>query len=245
MKPKAIVYADFNSPLCYLAGLWVDRRRAEGIETDWRAVEHVPGLSHLGVPNTAAPPALLHELAEAARLPFPDGQAGLPDAPPPVISNTEAAIAAYAEAVTDGVHDELRRRLLRAIWIEQRHLSSAYEVRGIITDVMFPHVPIGPYHSSDLPQPLTRDPDLWRAVRRSGGTIAPDGGPLTTIGYRRIRTWREQWRALDRPNLPVLIDEHGILHAGPDAVMRLAGRPAAAPDRQESLDGPVPVPSLL
>ncbi|GAA1957244.1 hypothetical protein [Catenulispora subtropica] len=239
MKLKTIVYADFNSPLCYLAGLWADRRRAEGIETDWRAVEHLPSLSHLGVPNAAAPPALLHELVEAARLPVPEGRDRLPDALPQIISNTQAATAAYAEAVTDGVHDELRRHLLRAIWIENRHLSSAYEVRRIITDITYPRVPIGPYSSSDLPLPVNRDPDLWRAVRRSGGTIAPDGGPLTTIAYRRIRTWREQWRALDRPDLPVLIDERGALHAGQDAVVWLAGQPAPTPVR------PLPVPSLL
>lgn len=245
MISKPIVYADFNSPLCYLAGLWADRWPADGIEIEWRAVEHVPGISHLGVPNTAAPPALLRELAEAASLSVPSGADRLPDALPPVISNTDAAVAAYAEAVTDGVHDELRRLLLRAIWIERRHLSSAYEVRRIIADVMYPRVAIGPYRSSDLPQPLTRDPDLGRIVRRSGGTIAPDGGPLTTVGYRRIRAWREQWRALGRPDLPILIDERGVLHAGPDAVLRLARQLAPTPARQDPLDRPAPVPSLL
>jgi hypothetical protein len=38
----------------------------------------------------------------------------VPPATPPVISNTKAAVAAYAEAVTDGVAAELRRRLFRA-----------------------------------------------------------------------------------------------------------------------------------
>jgi hypothetical protein len=241
---KLIVYADFNSPLCYLASLWVDRRLAEGVEIEWRAVEHASGISHLGVPNAAAPATLLRELAEAVPLPVPDGTDRLPDSLPSVISNTEAAVAAYAEAVTDGVHDDLRRRLLRAIWIEQRHLSSAYEVRRIITDVMYPRVALGPYRSSDLPHPLTRDPDLWRAVRRSGGTIAPDGGPLTALGYRRIRAWREQWRALGRPDLPVLIDEHGAVHTGPDAVLWLAGRPALTRARQDPVDRPVSAPVL-
>jgi hypothetical protein len=237
---KLIVYADFNSPLCYLAGLWADRRLAEGVEIEWCAVEHAPGISHLGVPNTAAPATLSRELAEVALLPVPDGVDRLPDSLPPVISNTEAAVAAYAEAVTDGVHDNLRRHLLRAIWIEQRHLSSAYEVRRIITDVMYPRVALGPYRSSDLPHLLTRDPDLWRAVRCSGGTIAPDGGPLTTAGYRRIRAWREQWRAPGRPDLPVLVDEHGAVHAGPDAVLRLAGQPASTPALQDPVDSRVP-----
>lgn len=240
---KPIVYADFNSPLCYVAGLWADRRAAEGIGIDWRAVEHVPSLSHLGVPNAAAPPALLRELAEAMPLPVPNGEDRLPDALPPVVSNTDAAVAAYAEAVTDGVQDELRRRLMRAIWIERRHLSSPYEVRSIVADIVYPRVPLVPYLSSDLAPALLRDPDLVRIVRRSGGTIAPDGGPLTTVAYRRIRAWREQWRALGRPDLPVLIDEHGALHAGPDAVLRLAGQPAPTPDRQGPLDKQVPTPT--
>ncbi len=224
MKP--VLYADFNSPLCYLAGLWVDQRAAGGAEFEWRAVEHAPGLSMLGTASGGAP-QVLRELEEAGQLPVPAGADRLPGAPPPVITNTRAAVAAYAEAVTDGVADEVRRRLLRAIWIDKRHLSSAYEVRRIITDAMYPRVPLGPYRSTSLPQPMTGDPDLWKATRRQGGTIAPDGGPLTTIGYRRIRAWRDQWRALGLPRLPLLIDADGDIHHGTEAVRLLAGPDAA------------------
>ncbi|MGH6654973.1 MAG: hypothetical protein ACRDVE_07175 [Actinocrinis sp.] len=230
MRP--VVIADFNSPLCYLAGLWVDQRLAGGAEVDWRAVEHAPGLSALGVPAAGAP-AFARELAEAARLPTPPGTDELPAALPQIITNTRAAVSAYAEAITDGVEDEIRRRLLHAIWIERRHLSSAYEVRRILADVMWPRVPLGPYLSTTLPRPMSGDPDPWKATRRQGGTIAPDGGPLTTIAYRRIRTWREQWRELGRPRLPILIDAHGTLHEAADAVLALAGRPprqAPAPE---------------
>lgn len=238
-----ILYADFNSPLCYLAGLWVDQRAAEGAGTDWRAIEHAPGISHLGVAGDAAPWALQREFAEAARLPVPNG-AGLPDALPPVVSNTQAAVAAYAEAVTDGVHDEIRRRLLRAIWLGQRHLSNAYEVRRIIADVMYPYAPIGPYRGSELPQPLTGAFDPWKATRAQGGTIVFDGGPLTTVGYRRIRAWREQWRALDRPRLPVLVDDRGAIYDGPDAITRLAGPRAATSEPSSPLDTRVPVAAV-
>ena len=236
MRP--VVLADFNSPLCYLAGLWVDQRLADDVEIDWRAVEHAPGLSLLGTPSAAAPD-VLRELVEAARLPVPAGEEGLSAALPPVITNTRAAVAAYAEAVTDGVQDEVRRRLLHAIWIEKRHLTSAYDVRRIITDVMYPRVPIGPYRTSSLPQPMTGDADPWRATRRQGGTTAPDGGPLTTIGYRRIRVWREEWRALERPRLPVLIDARGAIYEGADAVMRLAGLPLSGPRGPERPVEPV------
>ncbi|HEU5428996.1 MAG TPA: hypothetical protein VFU74_19095 [Actinocrinis sp.] len=239
MRP--VVIADFNSPLCYLAGLWVDQRLADGVEVDWRAVEHAPGLSALGVPAAVAP-AFLRELAGAARLPVPPGADELPTDLPQIITNTRAAVAAYAEAVTDGVQDEIRRRLLHAIWIEKRNLSSAYEVRRIITDVMWPRVPFGPYRSTTLPRPMSGDPDPWKATRRQGGTIAPDGGPLTTVGYRRIRTWREEWRALGRPRLPVLIDPQGAFYEAEDAVLTLAGRaPRPGPIRREGVRPGEPV----
>jgi hypothetical protein len=106
-----------------------------------------------------------------------------PAAAPPSVSNTRAAVAAYAEAVTDGVAAELRRRLFRAIWAGGRHLSGAYEVRRLITAVMWPDEDINARLASpDFPSMLLRDPDLTRITRRSGGTIAPDGGPLTHAG---------------------------------------------------------------
>jgi len=46
-------------------------------------------------------------------------------------------VSAYAEAVSDGAAGELRRRLFRAIWVQGLHLSSAYEVRRLVTGVMW------------------------------------------------------------------------------------------------------------
>src|SRR5260370_31693892 len=43
-----------------------------------------------------------------------------------------------------------------------------------------------------LPLPILCDPDPALIVPRSDGTIAPDGGPLTTTGYRRIRQWQQE-----------------------------------------------------
>ena len=62
----------------------------------------------------------------------------MPDRPPALVSNTKAAVAAYAEAVSDGVAGELCRRLFRAIWVQGLHLGSAYGVRRLITGVMWP-----------------------------------------------------------------------------------------------------------
>ena len=118
-------------------------------------------------------------------------------------------MAAYAEAVSDGVADELRRRLFRAIWVQGLHLSSAYEVRRLITAVMWPQEDITDRLASpDIPSLLLRDPDMTRIVRRSGGTIAPDGGPLTTAGWQRIRQWRQEWLALPSQVVPA-VTGHG------------------------------------
>lgn len=69
--------------------------------------------------------------------------------------------------------------LFRAIWVEGRHISSAYEVRRVITGIMWPAFP-SRMLSPDLPGTLDHVSDLTRIVRRSGSTIAPDGGPLAT-----------------------------------------------------------------
>ena len=219
---KVIVYGDFNCLYCYLASLRADRLLRGGIaQVDWRAVEHDRRLPVTGTRSDADRAAWDREVAEAGALAVPDEWP--PAAPPPVVSNTRAAVAAYAEAVSDGVADELRRRLFRAIWVEGRHMSSAYEVRRVITEVMWPAGPILPrLLSPDLPGVLDHDPDLTRIVRRSGGTIAPDGGPLTTAGYRRIRRWRQEWLELPQQVVPAVIGPDGSLCPAGDGLGYLA-----------------------
>lgn len=153
----------------------------------------------------------------------------LPSALPAVTSNTEAAVAAYAEAVADGMQDELRRRLFHAIFAEGRHLSSAYDVRRVITDVMWPADPILPRLSCpELPGSLDQDPDLTRIMRRSGGTIAPDGTPVTTVGYQRIRQWRQGWLALPQQVVPAVIGSDGTPRFGAAGLGYLAELAARA-----------------
>jgi 2-hydroxychromene-2-carboxylate isomerase len=225
---KVIVYGDFNCPYSYLASQRADRLARGGrAEIDWRAVEHDRNLAMTGTPADASRAAWDKELAEVAALALP-GEAA-PAAPPPVISNTHAAVAAYAEAVSDGIADELRRRLFQAIWAQGRHLSSAYEVRRLITDLMWPQENITDRLASpDIPSLLLRDPDMARIVRRSGGTIAPDGGPLTTAGWRRIRRWRQEWLVLPSQVIPAVIGPDQIMRSGIDGLDYLADLAEAA-----------------
>lgn len=231
-----IVYADFNCATCYLASRRADRLLDRGVRVRWRAVEHDPHLSLLGASDAADRRARLHDLAEAAGLARP-GEL-LPTDIPPITTNTRAAVAAYAEAVADGVQDEVRRRIYHAIWEQRRHLSSAYEVRRIITDVMYPRVPVGPRRATSLPQPMTGDPDPWTLTRHLGGTISPDAVPLTTAGYRRVRAWREQWLAFPRQRLPIVVDADGAVFNGALALARLL------PDTPAPEVQPVPTPEL-
>src|SRR6185437_13861246 len=72
-----------------------------------------------------------------------------------------------------------------------------YEVRRLVTDLTWRREDIAERLASpDFPGLLLRDPDVTRVVRRSGGTIALNGVPLTTAGWRRIRQWRQEWLAL-------------------------------------------------
>jgi 2-hydroxychromene-2-carboxylate isomerase len=225
---KVIVYGDFNCPYCYLASQRAGRLiRAGTAEIDWRAVEHDPKLARTGTPAGAGRAVWDKELAEVAALALPGEDA--PAAPPPVISNTHAAVAAYAEAVSDGVADELRRRLFRAIWVQGLHLSSTYEVRRLITAVMWPAEDIADRLASpDIPSLLLRDPDMARIMRRSGGTIAQDGGPLTTAGWRRIRRWRQEWLALPSQVIPAVIGPDQIVRSGTGGLDYLADLADAA-----------------
>ena len=234
-----IVYGDFNCPYSYLASQRADLLSPAGVAVDWRAVEHDRGLPVTGSRSDSDRAAWDRELAEVASLALPGEH--VPDRPPVLVSNTQAAVAAYAEAVSDGVAGELRRRLFRAIWVQGLHLSSAYEVRRLINGVMWPQEDITDRLASpDIPSLLLRDPDMARIVRRSGGTIAPDGGPLTTAGWRRIRRWRQEWLALPSRVIPAVIGPDQVVRSGVEGLGYLADLASTADLRPRLHAGTAP-----
>jgi DSBA-like thioredoxin domain len=182
---KVIVYGDFNNLYCYLASQRADQLVREGkADVEWCAVEHRPRLPVTGAKPPPGSVGAQDDLAEAAQHALPGEQ--LPAGPPAVISNTSAAVSAYAEPVADGIQDRLRLRLFKAIWAQGRNMSSAYDVRRVVAALQWPADPIYlRLVSPDLPAPVLHDPDPMRIVRREGGTITPDGGPLTTAAYDR------------------------------------------------------------
>ena len=227
---KVIVYADFNCVFCYLASQRADRLVRDGkAEVEWCAVEHRPRLPVTGLKPRPGDPGGEDDLAEAVRLALPGEQ--LPAALPSMVTNTRAAVSAYAEAVADGVQDRLRLRLFESIWAQGRNMSGPPEVRRVIADLMWPADPIYLHLiSPDLPTPVLHDPDPMRVTRREGGTVTLDGDPLTTEAYHRARQWRQQWQDLTQPTpaVPAVIGPGGAVHAGPDGLRCLAA--IAGPD---------------
>jgi hypothetical protein len=219
--PQLIVYGDFNCPYSYLASQRVDALvNGRLARVEWRAVEHDRGMPVTGRPTGPDRAEWDKELADVAGRALPGEQ--FPRDVPPVISSTRAAVSAFAEAVSDGLDPQIRRRLFAAIWQQQQNISSAYQVRQFVTDLMYPPVPLRRYRSSELATPVAGDHDGARLTRRLGGTIAPDGGPLTTAGYRRVRDWRGDWQALPTPMVPVVVTPEGAVHAGVDGLTHLA-----------------------
>lgn len=216
-----IVYADFNCPYSYLASQRTDRLHRMGVAVDWRAVEHDRGLPVTGRRSDEDRAEWERELADVASLALAGEQ--VPAGPPALTSNTRAAVAAFAESVSDGVSDELRRRLFRAVWVQGLHLSSAQEVRRLITPVMWPQEDFTDRLASpDFPSLLLRDTDLNRIVRRTGGTITLDGGPVTTAAWQRIRQWRQEWLALPSQVIPAVVGVDRVLRSGIDGLRYLA-----------------------
>jgi DSBA-like thioredoxin domain len=225
---KVTVFGDFNSLYCYLASQRADRLVREGkADIEWCAVEHRPRLPVTGTKAAPGSVGAQDDLAEAAQLALPGEQ--LPAGPPSAICNTRAAVSAYAEAIADGIQDRLRLRLFESIWAQGRNMSSAYDVRRVVAALLWPTDPICEHLvSPDLPTPVLHDPDPMQIVRREGGTITPDGDPLTTAAYHRARQWRQQWLALFEPApcepaIPAVIGPDGAVHAGADGLRCLAG----------------------
>jgi 2-hydroxychromene-2-carboxylate isomerase len=212
-----IVYGDFNCPYSYLASQRVDELARLGeAEVEWRAVEHDPVLALTGTPSSLDPERWRRELAELALVAAEDEQA--PGVAPSLISNTGAAVAAYAEAVTDGVQDDLRRSLFSEIWANRRHLSGPYGVRQLVCALMYPAGTRSEQLATpDLPARIHHRAGPGALPRLSGCTISPGGVPLTADGHDRIRRWRDEW----------LSGAHGMVPAVglPDGMVPAVGLP--------------------
>lgn len=126
---ELIVYGDFNCPSSLLASQRVDMLAHTGVVMDWRAVEHDRSLPMSGRPSGPDGQGRRRGLAEVVVLTEPGER--LPARPPLVISNTGAAVDAYAAAAPRD-RATVRRCLFAAIWTQGRCLDEAEEVRRVL-----------------------------------------------------------------------------------------------------------------
>jgi len=220
-----IVYGDFSCPDCYLTSRRADALAAAGVPIDWRAVEHAPQLPVTGTRLSAADQqAVTERFAALDKLLLPDET--LPWTVPASVPKTEAAVSAYAEAYGAGVADDVRRLLFKLYWLHGADIGSPNVLR------------------TPLAGPTLRSRSLADPLRQSGYAVSVDRGPITTGAYRRIRSWRTEWRELGSPALPIVLTGGATL-SGVDALRRL-GKEIGYVDAQvdPELDDPRRCPAI-
>lgn len=196
-----IVYGDFSCADCYLASRRADALAAAGVPINWRAVEHAPQLPIAGTRLSAAgQQAVTERFAVLGNLLLP-GET-LPWTAPASVPKTEAAVSAYAEGYGAGVADDVRRLLFELYWLHGADIGSPSVLR------------------TPLAGPILRSRSSAEPLRESGYAVSVDRGPITTDAYRRILSWRSEWRELGSPVLPIVLTGGATL-SGVDALRRL------------------------
>lgn len=236
------VYADFNEPLSYLASQRADRVSEEiGTAVRWCAVEHDRSLPASGRKLDEPAEHTLLQDAVALALPGEHVPSHWPVAP-----NTRAAVAAYAESLSDGCEAELRRALFDALVRNGKDISAADDVRRVVARVMIPELADLDGIRHGRPWAPLGVPDPMTVVRQLGGTTTRLGGPLTSVGQRRIDQWRAEWSAQGEPALPLVVTPLGERLAGARGLAYLARLlpPSAAPGPVERQIAPRPRKTL-
>ncbi len=199
---KIAIYGDFTCPFCYLSSRRGDQLAAAGVDVRWRAVEHAPDLPLSGrALNTAQQQAMRDEWRQVLRLRMP-GEVLL-GYPQPMLANTQAAVAGYAEAVGAEIAGIVRHVLFSAYWIEGQDIGHPRVLRALLAE---------PIRSGTSPS----DP-----LRHIGYAVTAGRGPVTCAAQHRIREWRSDWTRLGDATLPALQYDGGTV-TGIAALHRLA-----------------------
>lgn len=199
---RLTVWGDFTCPWSHLAWLRTERLADDGIEVDWRTVEHDPW-HHLAPGEQAARRQALHdELPEVATHLLPGEP--MPHALPGSVPFTGAATSGYAEAYVAGVARAARRSLFEAFWHSGADLGNPRTVRGLIGEaIMAGHSPSEP-------------------VARWGYAVDVSGGPVSSQAWHLVRDWRGQWQALGGTVPSLVVDGRALI--GVEAVDWLGQR---------------------
>lgn len=224
------VLGDFADPLSFLASQRVEQLSSLGAaDIGWLAVE-VDRRHPLG-----GRPLDRATAAHVARLALPGECVPGPGATAP---NSRAATAAYAESISDGRADAMRRALFDATWVAGLHVDDPNVIRSVVFTVFHPglevDVPAG-IGANRMVVPLPyADPIV--GTRQLGLIVSMAGGPLTVTGQGRIDRWRRLWQGYGAPPLPLLLTELGEPLSGDRALRWLAHR---LPHGTESTRPPV------
>lgn len=199
--PELTVYVDFTCPDCYLAARRTDVLAAAGAGIDLRVVERDPHRPVTGLRLSAGGQRVLTDSFGALQdLLLPGEQ--LPWSMPLIMPKSEASVSAYAEAYGSPVAADVRRLLFELYWRRGMDIGNPNALRA------------------ELAGPMLRSGSDADPLRRIGFAVAMNRAPITTGAYQRIRTWRREWAALGRPDLPLLLVDGATL-SGTDALRRL------------------------
>jgi hypothetical protein len=201
MTQRILVYGDFNCPWSYLTSRRAALLEADGVQVDWRAVEHDPWMPRPFLDSSVRFEALRSEMGDVERLLLPGER--LPHALRGFLPYSRAAVSGYAEAYGAGVSARVRHLLFEAFWLHGADLGNARLVRTLLVDA----VRSGSSHSNALHD--------W------GYAVDVTGGPVTTTAWRLIRQWRSEWRALGPGVVPLVRVDGGAPVPGVAAVERL------------------------
>jgi 2-hydroxychromene-2-carboxylate isomerase len=186
-----VVYGDFNCPWSYLASRRAALLAADGMQTDWRAVEH-----EVGEPTAAEQPAerfedLRREMDEVDQFLLP-GEL-LPFALAGFLPHTGAAIEGYAEAYPTGAGGQVREQLFEALWLHSIDLADSEVVHTLVVDAVR-STAASAHHEWDY----------------AGGGADETGGAKAA---RLVVQWADEWRDLGRQTVPaILVDGEQALH---------------------------------
>lgn len=217
-QSAAVVVGDFADPLSFLASQRVEQVTSLGLcRLHWLAVQADRCHPLSGRPLSYDWRRVVEEL-------------GLPGETAPAagvtVPNSAAATAAYAESVTDGVRETMRRTLYDAAWVQERRISDPEVIRRIVFDVLNPdldRISIAERVRENRSVVPGGDPGPIANTRRLGYVVSRVGGPLTSIGQQRIDRWRQVWQQCGQPPLPLVITDDGSRLTGPAALRWLAG----------------------
>lgn len=198
---RLTVYGDFTCPWSYLSWRRSELLREDGMEVDWRTVEHDPW-HHQDEEETVKRQQTTHAALAKVETHLLPGE-HLPHSFTGHVPFTGAATAAYAEAVVAGVAPEARRILFTAFWLEGADLNNARVVRDLLAGL------------------LRGRPSRSELVHLWGYAVDVTGGPVTTDAWRLVRDWRAEWQELGEEVVPALsLDSSSWLH-GEEVVERL------------------------